>query len=587
MGRKKTKNMNLHDQNDREDPLRHEEKNVHLSAWDAEFSAQGNNVQLEGAAGDGITDDTDVFEQTIANMANWGTLNLPDPLVEYRISRSIIIDKIIRIKGQGISTSINYVGEGDFAFNIKRTSQSAINSENQLFGVVLEKFYLKGNRRQQAASGIYMEHVDQFIIQEVHIEGFKGHGIKMSKCREGDLIHLFTRYNGYQDAVTDLEDIVIDSPSTLQGDRSNEINIIGSYSIFPLGSNIRLDGADRIRASHLMVHGLVAEGSIGTPGYALKKIITNLFGTSEYPDPEIHKNTSLLKLNNGSEFSINNSTFTSSGKKMFSVDSSKLKMGGNCKAGGFYDWTNGTSNYIIYATNGSKVRFANNEIGDCSEPFYRDSTSKVRFYDNDVVTQSRPQSMAGNESIEFYNDLQLGESQFTAKTVRANDIKNRSVSEPLKIDVTASTLDTPLQIKALLNDRITAIMIALNILSDGTSELLIPHSLKALSTKSIYYRSRSANEQMIIDLFSSALSEPYVIRTKDEAGTSYRSSVYIGGNGTQSRQFFIGKQDTDMTLNIGKSSPPRVPIEGDIYWDTVTKQLKVYNGSTWKTVNLS
>lgn len=605
-----------------------------------EFVDRGVNVKWFGAVGDGQTDDSGAIQAAIDSLVNGGLVYIPEGT--YRLDSPLTIKRVITLTGCGVATVLLFTGTNNTlnsaAINVLRLEDSMVNSEGNLYGVVLENFYLKGNYRVNKANGIYMERVDHFIINNVFIEHFNGIGLHMTKCREGDVNSVHTRFNGYMDEGTEQVDVLLDSNSSVPGDRTNEINFTNCYFIFSFGSLMEITGSERIRIHQCLFHNQFS-ASHPTAGPQLQQIINSLFGPGHYPVPEIYKNNSLVKLNASSQLELSSVQLTASGKRMVMADNSRLSII-HSDAGGFYDWSSG-DNFIVYATEGSMVRFTANDVGDCTQLFYRDATSKVRYYDVYVMKQAKPQTVTGNTVIHFYNDISLVDTSISALNMNAVFLKNRATGDPLVVDVTSSTAVSPFEIRSrdsegninkvfsisgrtatFLKDVVMEGLNTTFIKPRSTGEPLVidltssttpsPFEIRsrdsdgslnkalALAGKtatfvkdvvmeglnSIFIRPRSNGEPLVIDVSKNNLNVPLSIRTQDEAGNS-KTSVFIQGNKTNARRLMVGNQDADFSLNLSKSAAPRNPLKGDIYFDNNSNTLRVYDGQQWKTVTLS
>jgi len=68
--------------------------------------------------------------------------------------------------------------------------------------------------------------------------------------------------------------------------------------------------------------------------------------------------------------------------------------------------------------------------------------------------------------------------------------------------------------------------------------------------------------------------------------TTYTSLVLIGKNFAGYGEF-LNENFVHLLENFSSSTSPANPLEGQVWWDSTGKLLKVYSGTTWKTVSSS
>ena len=59
------------------------------------------------------------------------------------------------------------------------------------------------------------------------------------------------------------------------------------------------------------------------------------------------------------------------------------------------------------------------------------------------------------------------------------------------------------------------------------------------------------------------------------------SSLELPGRGYQSYGTAINQDLLWLMQHFARSTPPDVPVEGQIWWDTASSLLKIYNGIQW------
>lgn len=70
----------------------------------------------------------------------------------------------------------------------------------------------------------------------------------------------------------------------------------------------------------------------------------------------------------------------------------------------------------------------------------------------------------------------------------------------------------------------------------------------------------------------------------ENSGAGYTSALIYGEFDTDLLKLNATVKIRDLLNLVPRASAPSVPAEGDVYYDSVAKKIKVYNGTTWKTL---
>lgn len=206
-----------------------------------------------GAPGNG-DDDTGAFHNIIDNAPPRATIILPNDKI-YTIRRGKVISKAIVILGG----NIRFIPDtpNDILFNWTKTGAdpSATTEEGQLDGGGLIGTRLLSNRTVRA-NAIKFNNVDNAVLNNVFVRGFKGFSLHLQRSREFNINGFRTRYNGYFDPVSpanSVGDVIFDSTEGF-GDTTNFCEISNLFSIYSFWHCVQFLNLSNMMCSNVMIH---------------------------------------------------------------------------------------------------------------------------------------------------------------------------------------------------------------------------------------------------------------------------------------------------------------------------------------------
>lgn len=386
-----------------------------------------------GAVGDGVTDDTTAIQNAITNCGD-NTVYLPAGT--YLVS-TLAVKRGITIQGASNWNTIIKAKSGSTGWMVVAdgsVSGSQQNSETNQVACTIRDIYFDGNSRQADYGCIYLNQIDQVLVENCFIWHFSRSGIYFNKSVRESVFHkVFIRFCGNQDATDNNGggwpgfSIVDNESSGGPEDSHNGITIDSCQVVYCLGDHIKIDTrnihnnrrTDNVLLVNNWVHGwsssftslpyyTTINASATMKAYELVSVNCSF-------DVRMIGNRFSFAGNGKSCITLKTSTFGGSPVNDYTYNPEQVVIESNF-FNGAWDYSTTSGRYAIQADAGSGY-IQNNTVGDQLRGQVSYGTGFCQ-YNNPALTNDRGVIFDGSTASSYVSApmLAIGSSDYTVHT---------------------------------------------------------------------------------------------------------------------------------------------------------------------------